>query len=139
VNPDPLARIRAAVEEMERRSRATAERDAARGTEIADAARRGDLGPQWRTVQQRVDRGETSLDDVFSGRDSSPEAVALARRSRENLSRMSEVVQADDDVRDARAELADARARVTGTVSPARRGDGPEPPLPDSVRWDPRS
>lgn len=54
----------------------------------ADAARKGELGPEWRTIQQRIDTGRTSVADVFSGTDTSPEANALRGMSRRNLDRL---------------------------------------------------
>lgn len=139
---DALMRIRAAVEDMERRSRASQARDAGRSAELAEAARRGDLGPQWRAVQRRVDRGETTLADVFAGRDGSPEAAALAERARSNLTELVAPALEDDAVAEATEELAAVRARALRVpVEPARgqQEPGVEPPLPPSVAWDPRS
>lgn len=125
---DPMARIRAAVEEIERRSRRDADRDARRGTELAEAARRGDLGPDWRRVQQRVDRGETTLADVFGGRDASPEAAALVRRSREQLATYAGVARESADVTEAADDLAAARARLDAWGPGARAAE--QAPLP---------
>lgn len=108
----PLDRIRAAVEEIERRSRAEQARDAERTAQLAAAARRGELGAEWRTVQTRVDRGETTLHDVFTGQDSSPAAAALARRSRENVAALVSTVREDEDVTEAAEELDAVRARL---------------------------
>lgn len=67
----------------------------------ADAARKGELGPEWRTIQKRIDTGQTSVADVFSGTDTSPEAETLRRMSRRNLERLraswGDVVEDDDD------------------------------------------
>ena len=43
----------------------------------AEAARRGELGEDWRKVQERIDSGQTTLEDVFSGADQSDAAHAL--------------------------------------------------------------
>jgi len=51
----------------------------------AESARAGDLGPEWRTIQRRIDTGLTSVKDVFSGEDTSREAEALRTMSRRNL------------------------------------------------------
>ncbi|MBX3094810.1 MAG: hypothetical protein KF680_09800 [Cryobacterium sp.] len=45
------------------------------------AARSGELGTAWQKVQQRIDLNQTTLDDVFSGRDESPEARQLVQQS----------------------------------------------------------
>jgi hypothetical protein len=108
----PLDRIRAAVEEIERKSRADEVRDRARTAELAAAARRGELGPEWRSVQSRVDRGETTLHDVFTGKDESPAAAALARRSRENVVALAANAREDEDVTEAAEELDVVRARL---------------------------
>lgn len=108
----PLDRIRAAVEEIERRSRADEVRDRARTAELAAAARRGELGPEWRSVQSRVDRGETTLHHVFTGEDESPAAAALARRSRENVVALTATAREDEDVTEAAEELDAVRARL---------------------------
>lgn len=108
----PLDRIRAAVEEIERRSRAEQARDAERTAQLAAAARRGELGAEWRTVQTRVDRGETTLHDVFTGQDASPAAAALARRSRENAAALAAIVREDEDFTEAAEELDAVRARL---------------------------
>ena len=129
-----MARIRAAVEEIERRSRQDAARDARRGAELAEAARRGDLGPDWRRVQQRVDRGETTLADVFGGRDSSPEAAALVSRSREQLTTLVGTARESEDVAEAADDLAAARARLDAWGPGARPGDPAPLPHPRDGR-----
>jgi hypothetical protein len=57
------------------------------GDQFAEAARSGEYGRDWRRVQERVDRGRTSLEEVFSGRDTTPEAVALRRGAQDTLGR----------------------------------------------------
>jgi hypothetical protein len=51
----------------------------------ARAARAGDLGPDWRTIQARIDMGQTSLTDVFTGVDTSAAAQALRAAAHQNL------------------------------------------------------
>lgn len=66
----------------------------------AEAARAGDLGPEWRTVQRRIDTGLTTFADVFSGADMSREAEALRAMSRRNLALLRaswEDPQTDED------------------------------------------
>ncbi len=53
--------------------------------ERAKAARAGHLGPDWQRVQQRIDLGVTTLEDVFSGRDDTPAARALLANATRNL------------------------------------------------------
>lgn len=76
----------------------TAADDAKQEERRADAARSGELGPAWKKVQQRVDLGQTTLADVFSGRDESAEALALVASSRVKLAETSlEFEEAEDD------------------------------------------
>jgi acyl-homoserine lactone acylase PvdQ len=80
-----LASLSAVQTEIEIDSAATAADDQAFDDERAEAARRGELGPDWQKIQQRIDLGTTTLDDVFSGRDDSREAAALLTQSRTTL------------------------------------------------------
>lgn len=61
----------------------------------AQNARQGKLGPDWQTVQRRIDREETTLADVFSGADTTPAASRLRELSRKNLTAMRESLKAD--------------------------------------------
>jgi hypothetical protein len=80
-----LAKISHAVSELDERERRNAARDADREKAREEAARTGKLGPEWVKIQQRIDLKQTTIDDVFAGRDDSPEARALLTRSRQNL------------------------------------------------------
>lgn len=78
--------------------------------EWADSARHGDYGDDWKIVQRRIDREETTLDAVLLGEDQSPEARRIRETSKENLSSLEESL--DDEDRDRldslRDELSDA-------------------------------
>ena len=58
---------------------------AERVSKIAERARAGELGHEWERIQKRIDRGETTLEDVFTGRDSSAEAAGLRQRAAKTL------------------------------------------------------
>lgn len=58
--------------------------------EIAQANRRGDRGNDWQKLQQCIDRGETSLEDIFSGKDISREAKAVSGLAKQNLASLNE-------------------------------------------------
>lgn len=45
--------------------------------ERADLARSGDLGPDWQRVQRRIDAGESTVQEVLTGRDRSAEAARI--------------------------------------------------------------
>lgn len=63
----------------------------------ADRARAGELGPEWRSVQSRIDLGQTSLEAVFSGEDTSVEAEKLRELSTRNLTALRESWSEGDD------------------------------------------
>jgi hypothetical protein len=103
------ARLRAARDELrdameqamrdlarfERENRPTAEEQRA----LQDAALRGDLGADMRTLARRVDTGEDSWDAIFSGR--SPHADLLRghleRMIAENRDAIREAIEEDDE------------------------------------------
>jgi len=87
------------------------------------AALRGDLGPEWQKIQQKIDLNKTTIDDVFNGTDESPEAIALRERSEENLSTLKVELETDiEGLDDDEAAVADQLAdiRVLNTKLAAR-------------------
>ena len=64
--------------------------------EWADSARHGDYGDDWKIVQRRIDREETTLDAVLLGEDQSPEARRIRETSKENLSSLEESLDDED-------------------------------------------
>lgn len=60
-----------------------------------EAARRGELGEDWKKIQERIDKGETTLSDVFSGKDNSDEAAALRFTARTNISKAMQRARKD--------------------------------------------
>ena len=62
--------------------------DSERASEHAKKARKGDLGPDWKVIQLRIDAGATTLDDVFSGADTTPPARRLRELSQKNLTEL---------------------------------------------------
>lgn len=70
------------------RERQQDERDnAEHRQERAEAARNGELGADWKEIQERIDKGETTLSDVFSGKDTSEAADALRQTAQQNIAR----------------------------------------------------
>jgi hypothetical protein len=63
----------------------------------ADRARAGELGPEWRAVQARIDLGQTTLEAVFSGEDTSTEAERLRELSNRNLTALRDSWSESDD------------------------------------------
>lgn len=87
------ATIASSLEEYQESQRASAtQREEAQEAQAA-AARTGKLGPEWTKVQQRIDLQQTTLEDVFSGKDDSPEARALLATSRQTLTLVSEELE----------------------------------------------
>ena len=121
IDPD-LARLEALLGALEREARESerelAESDRAR----AAAAREGRLGPEWQVVQRRVDAGETTVLDVFSGRDESPEARRLRQMSSANLQALRDSMPEAlaEEVEDSDEAFDRMRERVTRAP---RRGD----------------
>lgn len=76
------------VSESITRERQQDERDnAEHRQERAEAARNGELGADWKEIQERIDKGETTLSDVFSGKDTSEAADALRQTAQQNITR----------------------------------------------------
>ncbi|GAA1160504.1 hypothetical protein [Nocardioides aquiterrae] len=105
---DPIARLHALVDGLQQQVAASDRELAAQQDERAEAAREGRLGPDWRAVQQRIDRGETTLRAVLGGVDVTPEAARLREQARENLARLAVEVEPPAEVV---AELAAAEAQ----------------------------
>jgi len=80
-----LEDIRALNAEVLTTAAAELEEDAARDEERARRARRGELGPDWRRLQERIDRGETSLGAIAQGLDDSWEAQEVRTHTIDNL------------------------------------------------------
>lgn len=126
------ARLDGLMAQVERIGREVAERERGTADARAEAARRGELGPAWRDVQERIDTGRTSLEAVFSGEDDSPAAQRLREDSRTRLATLAQDEERPDDVVDALAALQADRARVSavlGTAGPAGP-PGPASPAP---------
>lgn len=89
----------------------------------AQAARRGDLGPDWRTLQQRLDRGETTLGAIARGGDDSPEADAVREHAIVNiadLARQLRAAEAEEEGRDL------PEIHIAGAPTDTARGLPPE-------------
>lgn len=86
------------------------EQDRTRDHNRADAARSGRLGPEWRRVQERIDRGETAVEAVFDGTDATADAERLrahaATRVRVTAAELREDAAADPDAPDPLGEAA---------------------------------
>ena len=102
-----LRQVESVIAETRRDAERVAREDAVRDAARATAARRGELGPDWREVQARIDAGQTTLAAVFTGADESPAAVRLRDRSRSHLEVLARDLpeQVAEDVAAVRASL----------------------------------
>lgn len=109
------------------------EREAAAADDLrAQRARNGELGAEWEHVQQRIDQGRTTLSDVFSGRDPSPEATRLRQQSTENMESMRRSWERRrdqgettplDELHEAGEALARAYERVSQIIDQQLKGE----------------
>ena len=121
IDPD-LARLEALLGALEREARESERELADSDRARAAAAREGRLGPEWQVVQRRIDAGETTVLDVFSGRDESPEARRLRQMSSANLQALRDSMPEAlaEEVEDSDEAFDRMRERVTRAP---RRGD----------------
>lgn len=87
-----LAELRAATDEVRTTATSIAAERETLAREVAEtedrrtaAARRGELGEDWRRLQARIDVGQTSLAAVLTGEDTSPEALRIADATSDRL------------------------------------------------------
>jgi hypothetical protein len=100
-----LGRVEAILAETRRDAARVAREDVARDAARESAARRGELGRDWREVQARIDAGRTTLAAVFGGSDDSPAAARLRDRSRAAIESMELPGDLVDEIETLRGEL----------------------------------
>lgn len=92
----------------------------------AERARSGELGPEQRRLQERIDMGQTSWDAVLAGEDDSPEATevrsGIARNAQAFSAELDEAMNAERVAgrEDPRVALADSFARLRASVAELR-------------------
>jgi hypothetical protein len=121
--------VRAKTGEVRAERDARAKKNSESRKNVESARRTGELGRAWQSVQQRIDLGKTTMDDVINGSDLSPEAKALRLMIQKTLpaARAEFATQADAAAEDgefvamqrAQAELASEldRSGPSGTSS----------------------
>ena len=97
-------------EEIERRNKADEESEKKTDEARAEKARAGELGPRWQEIQKRIDQGKTTLSDVFSGNDDSPEARALRQESNKTLGKIHDQWAKEAEEEDAENPLTQMRS-----------------------------
>ena len=74
--------------------------DRERYEKYEETARRGELGEDWKKIQERIDKGETTLSDVFSGKDTSEAADSLRQTAQRNITRAMQQVRQEAEEND---------------------------------------
>lgn len=96
--------------------------------ELAQANRDGDRGQDWKKLQERIDRGETTLEDIFGGVDTSREAQSVSELSRKNLAtlseRLEEEAKSDPEAFDPRAEAGQIAQELESRIEQVKRDLG---------------
>jgi hypothetical protein len=87
------------------------ERDKRR-EERTKEAREGELGREMQRLQARVDRNQTTWEDVVEGRDNDPSAVVARENARRNIADLSRRLQADPEYVEETEELRLAEERT---------------------------
>lgn len=84
--------------------------------DLEERRRKGEMGRAWQILQQRIDLGMTTADDVLEGKDTSPEAMEVRRNMQRNLDTFREKLEDEDNPEEsvlrARGELARGLARL---------------------------
>ena len=125
---EELREVMAELERDSQEAEARSVREDQADEERAERARSGELGPEWQRIQRRIDEGETSLEDVFTGGDASSDAVELRQMATRNLGRLHEQwakeAEEDPDAENPLMRLQSARleqeARVEDVMSQIR-------------------
>ncbi|MDR0951197.1 MAG: hypothetical protein LBM13_06200 [Candidatus Ancillula sp.] len=58
--------------------------------EAAEKRRIGDMGSDWRILQKRIDRGETTYNDILSGKDKSEEGKRINKEIHEKFDKINQ-------------------------------------------------
>lgn len=96
-------------------SRADHKKIEAANVQREEAARRGELGEDWQTIQERIDNNETTLRDVFSGKDDSDAAVALRQTAQRSITKAMQQIRKnaeDNDEEDPFVALQESLAAI---------------------------
>jgi hypothetical protein len=125
---DPLERINDTIRVMNEAIAADAAAEKVADERRAEAARRGELGPEWRRLQARIDLEETTLEEVFDGTDTSPEAEALRAQASVRLRATVEQLEAeaavDPTAPNPRADAAEALSELQRQIEQLTRRMG---------------
>lgn len=87
-------------EHFDRQREADAQNNAESREKRAEAARRGEMGEDWRKIQERIDNGETTLRAVFSGEDTSDAAASLRQTAQRNITKAMQQTRQDAEDND---------------------------------------
>ena len=122
---DVLEQIRAATAQIRQTTRETIEeakadreKDAEQRGELEKERRNGKHGRDWQILQERIDLGRTTFDDIVNGVDHSPEAKAVRDQLGRSLG-TARVAFAEtvENEQDDFAELQLAQAKLARTIA----------------------
>ncbi|WP_182112014.1 MULTISPECIES: hypothetical protein [unclassified Actinotalea] len=117
------ASVRAVAAQQEQERQAFAAQTARQEEERAKAARAGELGPDWRTLQQRIDLGQTSLAAILAGADEHPAAQRVLDHAMDRMVEIREEIVtalAQDDAVDPRRERPAGADEVVSAAADAQ-------------------
>jgi hypothetical protein len=100
-----IAQILRITAEIETAGEIDADDDRRAMERIASAARSGELGSDWRRVQQRADLEETTLEAAFTDGDESTEARALRSASAARMAQLQQEISRDEGLKQQLGEL----------------------------------
>ena len=120
-----LEEIRAATAEIRQTTRETVaqtaidrEKSAEAREELEKDRRLGEHGRDWQILQERIDTGRTTFDDIVHGVDHSEEAQAVRRQLGKSLGKArSEFAEAVENERDEFTELQEAQEQLARTIA----------------------
>lgn len=107
---EATVRLQAVTAQIRRDHAAFREESSERRAARAKAARDGASGHDARRLQERIDAGETTMEDVVNGRDHQPSAVLARQSIVRNLRNLRSAVDRDPEV--IRDQLDGERLRI---------------------------
>ncbi|MFZ4841595.1 hypothetical protein [Mycetocola saprophilus] len=90
------AAIRSERDALRKEIEAEREANAELKEKLVAARRSGELGSEWRVLQQRIDIFQTTEDDIYNGIDLSPEARSVRKTMGEYYGRAQQEMQEGD-------------------------------------------
>lgn len=106
-------------DELRKEIEAEREANAELKEKLIAARRSGELGPEWRVLQQRIDIFQTTEEDIYNGIDLSPEARFVRKTMGEYYGRAQQEMQegeGSEELLESNARLAREREKLVDTL-----------------------